>query len=276
MTPSSLINHKQGRERLWEFLDDDAVKLCVITAPADYGKSTLCEWLYRNIAAGRRPASFVQLNSVLKPPEILKAILTDLSVAPERRNNMRACRPPAPVSQSLIQNVNIINSQDIRLDATSKVASENDHAAYHVDLFDAFVQDLVACVAVPSFVLVIDNYEKCDLPVREWTYKCLLKLAKLIPTIKIVFFCQEFKKENLELAVVTLSREYSLGPIVNPEEVYEWLREHGQSINDHVVNAVANAFDNFSAKPFVMTNALKILLPRRHAARLPLHEVPPT
>ena len=272
ITTSSLINHKQGRARLQEFLEDEMLRLCVITAPAHYGKSTLCDWLYAHVTQRARIASFVQLNTLLKPPAILKAILTDLNVPTDSQHHMQACRPSAPVSVALVQDVQVINAQSITIQANSKAPSENDHSAYYSDLFDAFVQDLGAS---KSFVLVIDNYEKCDELVQRWIYTCLLKLVKLVPAIKVVFFCQQFEKANLELPVARLSREYRLLPIVDPEEVYEWLREHGQNISEQIVNAVANAFDNYGTEPLVMANALKILLPRPPSSRQSFHEVLP-
>lgn len=275
MVPSSLINHKQGRDRLVQFLEDPELRLCVISAPAHHGKSTLCEWLYAHVTGGGRAASFIQLNTLLHPSEIMNSILQDLKVAASDRHNMRACRPSPGISISMVRDIRVINSQHINFEALSNAITEDDHFVYSSDLFEAFVLDLDASGAGTGFVLVIDNYEKCDKRLQDWIYTRLLRLTKLLPSIKIVFFCQTFEKDNLEIAVTRVSREYHLRPIEDPQEVYEWLREHGQNIDEQIKSSVANAFDYFRAEPLAMANALKILLPRPQLKRSTFQEVLP-
>src|SRR4051812_31275383 len=123
MVRSPLINHKQGRERLTRFLEDAEPRLCVISAPAHHGKSTLCEWLYAHVTGGGRVASFIQLNTLLRPSEIMNGILRDLKVAAGSRHHMKACRPSPNVAISIIEHVNVTNSQGVNFDSHSNATT---------------------------------------------------------------------------------------------------------------------------------------------------------
>ncbi|MCP3380001.1 MULTISPECIES: ATP-binding protein [unclassified Bradyrhizobium] len=271
--PSPLVNHKQGRERLQAFLVNDALKLCVISAPKDYGKSMLCEWLYEQIKDSHMSA-FVQLNSLEKPPDIISTILNDLGVGHTFQRNLQACRTPASVSLSFVQGVQVNNSQQVQIDAISRAQSEDNLWLYYSDLFDAFVRDLAAYFGPRQFVLIIDNYEKCDPIIRTWTYKHLLKVSRLIPSAKIAFFCQSFEKENLDYPTKRVCCEYTLGPITDREELFEWLREHGRRIDESIESIVERALEDYSTDPMRMAAAIKILLPPRRLRVQAANEVP--
>lgn len=273
--PSPLVNHKQGRQKLQEFLEDENLKLCVISAPAHFGKTTLGQWFYEQTFNSHQPA-FVQLNSVTSPLDIIDTILNDLGVAHGLRKHIKACKLPQAISHASVHGISLINTRDVSISAISNAPSEDDLILYHSDLFEAFVCDLKATITKSTLLLIVDNYEQCDKDVQRWTYKHLLRLVKLIPSIKMVFFCRKFEREKIDYVITKASREYSLGPITDREELFEWLREHGQTIDEHIESSVENAVESYSSDPMSMATALKILLPRKRSQLNILEGDPPT